>query len=55
MNEDTKAALLAIAREHMGFKTFNVANSDREDFRDVAVWNVEKALLAAFELGKASK
>ena len=55
MDEAVREALLAIARQHMGFKTFDVANLDREDFREVAIWNVEKALIEAFELGQQSK
>lgn len=52
---EERLALLAIARKNLGFKTFEVLNNDRDDFREVAVWNVEKALEEAFQLGQRSK
>lgn len=47
-------ALTEIARRHLGFPTLERANSDRADFREVAKWQVQQALLAAFEAGRAS-
>ena len=44
--------LAEIARK-MGFKTLETQNSDSLDFRDVAVWSVKDALLAAYNLGKS--
>jgi hypothetical protein len=43
--------LLAIARR-LGFGTLTTRNSDRLDFREVAVWQVRDALEAAYEAGK---
>jgi hypothetical protein len=43
--------LLAIARR-LGFGTLTTRNSDRLDFREVAVWQVREALEAAYEAGK---
>jgi hypothetical protein len=47
MNEE----LLAIARR-LGFITLTTRNSDRLDFKEVAVWQVREALEAAYEAGK---
>ncbi len=46
--------LLAIARR-LGFDTLETRNSDRLDFREVAVWQVRDALQAAYEAGKAAR
>jgi Family of unknown function (DUF6900) len=43
--------LLAIARR-LGIVTLDTRNSDRLDFREVAVWQIEEALEAAYEAGK---
>ena len=55
MDAAVKQALEAIAREHLGFKSLDTQNSDRLDFKEVAVWNAAKALEAAFLLGQQSK
>lgn len=45
-----------IAQKHLGIETLKTQNRDRYDFHDLAVWNIEAALKAAFEAGqKASK
>jgi len=41
--------LTSIAREHLGIATLETRHSDRLDFHDVAVWQVEAALKAAFD------
>jgi len=46
--------LLAIARRHLGITTFKRQWRDHLDFHEVGVWNVEAALKAAFEAGRAS-
>jgi len=46
--------LLAIARR-LGFDTLETRNSDRLDFREVAVWQVREALQAAYEAGRTAK
>ncbi len=43
--------LLAIARR-LGFGILETRNSDRLDFREVAVWQVREALEAAYEAGR---
>ena len=47
MNEE----LVTIAKR-LGFVTVTTRNSDRLDFREVAVWQVAEALEAAYEAGK---
>lgn len=53
-----KDALLEIARKTLaGLETredFEPQNSDSLDFIEVSVWGLEKALTAAYLLGKAS-
>jgi hypothetical protein len=41
-----------IAREQMGIETLARRNRDSLDFRDVAVWSIEKALDAAYDAGR---
>jgi hypothetical protein len=41
----------AIAKEHLFIPTLDTRRSDRLDFHDVAVWQVEAALKAAFNAG----
>ena len=43
--------LAAIAREHLLIPTLESRRSDILDFHDVAVWQVEAALRAAFDAG----
>lgn len=44
--------LTNIAKENIiGFSTFERKFSDSYDFIDVAVWSLERALKAAYELG----
>ena len=53
-----KEALLEIARKALaGMETredFEQQNSDSLDFIEVSIWGIEKALTAAYLLGKAS-
>ena len=46
--------LAAIAKEKLGIDTLETRKSDSLDFRDVAVWSVRDALLAAYQAGMAS-
>lgn len=52
--ENKDSELLKIASKYFDFDSFNETNSG-DDFKEVAVWSVEKALKAAYELGKKSK
>ena len=47
--------LTRIAREHLGIETLETRRSDRLDFREVAVWCVKDALLAAYQAGVKSR
>ena len=53
-----KEALLEIARKTLvgmeGREAFEPQNSDSLDFIEVSVWGIEKALTAAYLLGKES-
>lgn len=49
-DRDTELAKIASAK--LGMPTLQTRNSDSLDFREVAVWQVRAALLAAFELGR---
>ena len=46
--------LAAIAREHLNITTLATRRSDSLDFHNVAVWQVEAALKAAFDAGVRS-
>jgi hypothetical protein len=46
--------LTSIARAHLGIATLETRRSDRLDFHDVAVWQVEAALKAAFDAGRST-
>jgi hypothetical protein len=41
-----------IAREHFGVRTLKPRMSDALDFHDVAVWQLQSALKAAFDAGE---
>jgi len=47
----SRTILEAIARQQLGIPTLEIRRSDRLDFHDVSVWNVEAALKAAFDAG----
>lgn len=46
--------LEAIARRHMRLETLATRGSDRLDFHEVGVWEIQAALHAAYEAGRAS-
>lgn len=46
-----KPILSQIARDHLGIPTLETRKSDRLDFHDVAVWQIEAALRAALDAG----
>jgi len=43
--------ITGIARDHLGIPTLNPRMSDALDFHDIAVWQVQTALKAAFDAG----
>ena len=44
-----------IAEEYLRIETLKERKMDSLDFPEVAVWNLKRALLAAYELGKNSR
>lgn len=41
-----------IAQQHLPIETLETRHSDELDFHDIAVWQIESALRAAFEAGR---
>ena len=53
MNAKQRHNLLTqIAQQHLKIETLETRHSDSLDFHDVAVWQIEEALEAAFEAGR---
>ena len=53
MNATQRHNLLTqIAQQHLKVETLQTRHSDRLDFYDVAVWQIEEALQAAFAAGR---
>lgn len=48
----TDATIQAIARDLLGIETLETRHSDGLDFHDLAIWQIRKALTAAFEAGQ---
>ena len=44
-----------IAREHLDLETLETRNRDCLDFHEVAVWEIKRALAAAYEAGAAHR
>ena len=44
--------LTQIAQKHLKVEILETRHSDSLDFHDVAVWQIEEALQAAFEAGR---
>jgi hypothetical protein len=53
MNENIEL-FTQIAREHLDIETLETRKMDGLDFHEVAVWQLEKALRAAYEAGRES-
>ncbi len=41
-----------IARDHLDIETLTERKSDELDFHDISVWNLKKALQAAYDAGQ---
>jgi hypothetical protein len=53
MNAKQLNTLLSqIAQKYLRVETLETRHSDSLDFHDVAVWQIEEALAAAFEAGR---
>jgi len=55
MEKELKKQIEEIAKKTMGFETLKERKSDSLDFKEVSIWSVEEALMAAYNLGKKSK
>lgn len=53
-NPKAAQLLQSIAASHLRLETLEARNSDELDFQDQAVWQIEKALRAAFLAGQQS-
>lgn len=52
-DQEAHSALLGdIAKKHLMIPTLKARSSDSLDFHEVAVWNVESALSAAYDAGR---
>ena len=47
--------LAKLAKQYLSIAVLDPRNSDSLDFHEVAVWDVKKALILAYEMGKMSK
>jgi hypothetical protein len=54
-NATAEAVALELARKHFNVKTLDVRGRDHLDFHDVSVESIRRALVAAYEAGKAAK
>ena len=53
MNAKQRHTLLTqIAQQHLKVETLETPHSDSLDFHDVAIWQIQEALEAAFEAGR---
>ena len=53
MNAKQRHNLLTqIAQQHLKVETLETRHNDSLDFHDVAIWQIEEALEAAFEAGR---
>ncbi len=48
-------ALANIAATILDLETLDTRNSDRQDFHELAVWQIKKALEAAYAAGREAK
>jgi hypothetical protein len=53
MNAKQNKTIAAIARQYLGLLTLKERKHDALDFHELAVWNIQKALIAAYEAGQA--
>ena len=51
MNKEVQDRIKEIASKYLSIETLEEQNSDDKDFHNLAVWDIENALLAAFESG----
>ena len=51
MDDKTHKELERIALEHLDISTLKERKSDSLDFHELSIWEIEKALKAAYHLG----
>jgi len=51
MSKEVQDKIKEIASKYLSLETLDVQNSDDKDFHELAVWDIERALMAAFEVG----
>ncbi|MBC7855545.1 MAG: hypothetical protein IAF94_19115 [Pirellulaceae bacterium] len=44
-----------IVRRHLGIKTLDERKSDRQDFYDLSVWQIQESLRAAYQAGRNAR
>ena len=54
-NPRKNQTIAEIAATILGVETLATQNRDALDFHDLAVWNIQRALEAAYEVGRAAK
>lgn len=58
-SKEQKEMILEIAKKYLTAVDFrghlDELHNDKDDYLEIPVWELEAALLAAYELGKASK
>lgn len=47
--------LAKLAKQYLSIEVLDPRNSDSLDFHEVSVWDVKKALILAYEMGKMAK
>jgi hypothetical protein len=53
MDRDTK--ILEIARKHLDLKSLRLKGSDEVDIKQIPVWDLKDALIAAYNAGRESR
>ena len=53
MDRDSK--LLDIVRKHLGLITLRIKGNDNIDIKQIPIWDLKDALVAAYNAGKESK
>jgi hypothetical protein len=49
-----RLVIARIARDVLGIETLETRNADSLDFHDLAIWDVRRALLLAFNAGQST-
>jgi hypothetical protein len=52
---DRDSEILVIVRKHLGLKSLRMKGSDSVDIKQIPVWDLKDALIAAYNAGKESR